>query len=75
MLLKKKLKHATGDANLFEIAHQTFVTPLFIPLIILSIIAFVVAAGVFWSKRKRIESLLIWVSMWLYLIALILLFK
>jgi hypothetical protein len=48
---------------------------LYIPMIILSIAAFLVAVGFLWRKGKTIEALLVWVSMWLYLIALILLLK
>ena len=49
--------------------------PLAIPLIILSILAFLGVVGSLWRKGKTIESMLVWVSMWLYLIALILLLK
>jgi hypothetical protein len=50
-------------------------TPLFIPLIILSLVLFLGVVGFLWRKGKTIEALLVWVSMWLYLIALILLLK
>jgi len=48
---------------------------LYIPIIILSIVAFLGVLGFLWRKGKTIEALLVWLSMWLYLIALILLLR
>jgi hypothetical protein len=48
---------------------------LYIPIIILSIVAFLGVLGFLWKKGKTIEALLVWLSMWLYLIALILLLR
>jgi hypothetical protein len=47
----------------------------YVPLLIISVIGFLVAAGWLWKKGKTIEAMLVWVSFWLYLIALILLFR
>jgi hypothetical protein len=47
----------------------------YVPMIILSIVAFLGVVGFLWRKGKTIEALLVWLSMWLYLIALILLLK
>lgn len=58
-----------------EVTHTVMVSFAFLPLVIVSFIAFLGAAGWLWKKGKTIEALLIWVSMWLYVIALILLFK
>ena len=58
-----------------EVAQQVMASVAFLPLFIISIMAFLSAAGWLWRKGKTIEALLIWVSMWLYVIALILLFR
>jgi hypothetical protein len=47
----------------------------FFPLLILSILAFLAVTGLLWRRGKSVEAMLVWVSLWLYLIALILLFK
>jgi len=62
-------------ANLSEIAQQVIMMPSVISIIILSIVAFLGVVGFLWRRGKTIEALLVWVSMWLYLIALILLLK
>jgi len=62
-------------ANLSEIAQQVIVMPSVISIIILSIVAFLGVVGFLWRRGKTTEALLVWVSMWLYLIALILLLK
>jgi hypothetical protein len=43
-------------------------------LLILSILAYLAVIGLLWSRGKSVEAMLVWVSLWLYLIALILLF-
>jgi len=45
------------------------------PLVLLSVLAFLIAIVLLWRRGKTIEALLIWNSMFLYFIALILLFK
>jgi len=50
-------------------------TPLIIPILIISIVAFLGVVVLLWRKGKTVESMLIWVSMWLYVIALILALK
>jgi hypothetical protein len=49
--------------------------PSYIALIVLSILPFLGVAVFLWRKGKTVEALLIWISMWLYIIALILLFR
>ena len=44
-------------------------------LLILSILAYLVVTGLLWRRGKSVEAMLVWVSLWLYLIALILLSK
>jgi hypothetical protein len=44
-------------------------------LFILSFVAFLAAIGYLWKIGKTVESMLVWVSMWLYIVALILLLK
>jgi hypothetical protein len=46
-----------------------------IPLLIISIVAFLVASRTFWRRGKSVEAMLVWVSLWLYLITLILFFR
>jgi len=46
-----------------------------VPLLILSVLAFLVVVAVLWRRGKTIEALLVWVSLLLYFIALILLLK
>ncbi|MCJ7422914.1 hypothetical protein MUP01_01410 [Candidatus Bathyarchaeota archaeon] len=58
-----------------EVAQQMMASIALLPLVAISIIAFLGATGWLWRRSKTIEALLVWVSMWLYLIALILLFK
>lgn len=64
-----------GEATLSEVTQQLMGSILYIPIIILSIVAFLGVVGFLWRKGKTIEALLVWLSMWLYLIALILLFR
>jgi len=47
----------------------------FFPLLIISIVAFFVVSGVLWRRGKSVEAMLVWISLWLYLIALILFFR
>jgi hypothetical protein len=44
------------------------------PLLLLSIAVFLVAVALLWRRGKTVEALLVWNSMFLYFIALILLF-
>ena len=41
-------------------------------LLILSILAYIAVTGLLWRRGKSVEAMLVWVSLWLYLIALIL---
>jgi hypothetical protein len=75
MLLNKELEHDTEESTLSEVAQQVMGSILYIPIIILSIVAFLGVVGFLWRKGKTIEALLVWLSMWLYLIALILLLR
>jgi hypothetical protein len=45
------------------------------PLLIISIVAFFAASGLLWRRGKSVEAMLVWISLWLYLIALILFFR
>lgn len=47
----------------------------YVPLIIISLLAFLGVMGFLWRKGKSVEALLVWLSMWLYIIALILIFR
>jgi len=58
---------------LSEVTQQFAIS--YIALIVLSIVPFLGVAVFLWRKGKTVEALLIWISMWLYIIALILLFR
>ena len=58
-----------------ETTQQLMVNVAFFPLLVLSVLAFLATAGWLWKKGKSVEAMLVWVSLWLYLIALILLFR
>jgi hypothetical protein len=76
MLLRKGWNCFTGGgAALSEVTQQVMGTVLYIPIIILSIAAFLGVLGFLWRRGKTVEALLVWLSMWLYVIALILLLK
>jgi hypothetical protein len=46
-----------------------------LPLLIISIAAFLIASAMLWKKGKSVEAMLVWISLWLYLITLILFFR
>ena len=48
---------------------------LYFPLIIVSIMVFLGVSAILWRRGKTIEALLVWVSMWLCVIAFILVFR
>jgi hypothetical protein len=77
MLLNKELKNVTEEVPLSVAiqGQQVMWSIAYVPMIILSIVAFLGVVGFLWRKGKTIEALLVWLSMWLYLIALILLLK
>lgn len=74
-MLSRKLERVKGEPALSEVTQQVMGSILYIPIIILSIVAFLGVLGFLWRKGKTIEALLVWLSMWLYLIALILLLR
>jgi hypothetical protein len=63
------------DNLLSEVSQQLMGNIAFVPLLIISVIGFLAAMGLLWKKGKTIEALLVWISFWLYLIALLLLFR
>ena len=54
---------------------QVMSTPAIIPILLLSLAVFLGVVVLLWRRGKTVESTLVWVSMWLYIIALILAFK
>jgi hypothetical protein len=46
-----------------------------LPLLFLSFLAFLIGIVLLWRKGKTVEALLVWNSLFLYIIALILLLK
>jgi hypothetical protein len=61
---------------MLKIALQTEMMVISYPaLLILSLLAFVIMSVVLWRRGKTVEALLVWNSMFLYIIALILLLK
>jgi type II secretory pathway pseudopilin PulG len=59
----------------FAFTQMVMVGIAWFSLLILSILAYLAVIGLLWSRRKSVEATLVWVSLWLYLIALILLLK
>jgi hypothetical protein len=58
-----------------EITGQAMVIPSLIGIIAISVIVFLGVVVFLWRRGKTVESLLVWVSMWLFLITLILALK
>ena len=54
---------------------QMMSTPAIIPILLLSLAVFLGVVVLLWRRGKTVESTLVWVSMWLFIIALILAFK
>lgn len=63
------------ETILFEVEQVAMANILYLPLLVLSVAAFLGVVVYLWKKGKTIEALLVWLSMWLYLIALILLLR
>ena len=59
---------------MFAVAQMVMMGVAWFSLLILSILAYLAVIGLLWSRGKSVEAMLVWVSLWLYLIALILLF-
>ncbi|HVO37189.1 MAG TPA: hypothetical protein VMT01_03375 [Candidatus Acidoferrum sp.] len=58
-----------------EVSQQLMGNIALVPLLIISVIGFLAAMGLLWRKGKTVEALLVWISLWLYVIAVILLFR
>jgi len=58
-----------GELVMMDIVFSFFI------LLIISIVAFIVAVAVLWRKGKTVEAMMVWMSLWLYLITLILFFR
>lgn len=63
------------ETILFEVEQVAMANILYLPILVLSVAAFLGVVVYLWKKGKTIEALLVWLSMWLYLIALILLLR
>lgn len=74
-LRKKLLLNTKGVGMLNNLLQVHMASVAYVPLLILSFLLFLIVVAVLWKRGKTIEALLAWNSLWLYVIALILLFR